>query len=152
KSSIMVGIGERDEEVIQTLRDLRSVGVDLVTIGQYLRPTPKHVAVDRFVTPETFESYAEAARGMGFSFVASAPLTRSSYKAAEAFVRSILRPGDPTGADALMKERLAEAQRAASEIDGEARSPKTTSELAARAAAALLLPAESLLRNGKRDV
>lgn len=147
KSSIMVGIGERDEEVIETLRDLRSAGVDLVTLGQYLRPTPKHAPVDRFVTPEQFESYAVAAREMGFSFVASAPLVRSSYKAAEVFVRSILRPGDPAAADALMKERLAEAQRAAAEIDGEARGvPRTTSELAARAAASLLLPADSLVR------
>jgi len=150
KSSIMVGIGERDEEVIETLADLRAAGVDLVTLGQYLRPTPKHVAVDRFVTPETFERYATEARAMGFSFVASAPLVRSSYKAAEVFVRSILRPGDPEGADALMKERLAEAQRAASALGGEggeSAGPRTTSELAARAAASLL-PASSLVRRG----
>lgn len=150
KSSIMVGIGERDDEVIETLRDLRSVGVDLVTLGQYLRPTPKHAAVDRYVTPEQFEAYAVAAREMGFAFVASAPLTRSSYKAAEVFVRSILKPGDPEGADALLKERLADAQRAAAIIDGHERAPLTTSELAARATKALLLPAESLLRS-KRE-
>jgi len=149
KSSIMVGIGERDEEVLETLADLRKAGVDLVTLGQYLRPTPKHVAVDRFVTPETFAMYAEEARKMGFAFVASAPLTRSSYKAAEVFVRSILRPGDPEGADALLKERLAEAQRAASAIDGADGGPRTTSELAARAAASLL-PASSLLRGPSR--
>jgi lipoic acid synthetase len=138
KSSIMVGIGERDEEVIQTMRDLRSAGVDLVTVGQYLRPSPKHAVVDRYVTPETFDDYAREARAMGFSFVASGPLVRSSYKAAEVFVRSVLRPGDPEGADALMKARLAEAQAAAGAV-------KTTSELAARAAATLL-PAESLVR------
>lgn len=153
KSSIMVGIGERDDEVLQTLADLRKAGVDLVTLGQYLRPTQKHVAVDRFVTPGTFEMYAEHARSLGFSFVASAPLVRSSYKAAEVFVRSILRPGDPEGADALMKERLAEAQRAAGSIDGaENGGPRTTSELAARAAASLLLPAESLVRSGATRV
>jgi lipoic acid synthetase len=146
KSSIMVGIGERDEEVLETLAHLREAGDDIVTLGQYLRPTPKHAAVDRFVTPETFESYAEAARKMGFAYVASGPLVRSSYKAAEVFVRSILRPGDPEGADALIKERLVEAQRAASAIDGEANgAPRTTSELAARATASLL-PASSLLR------
>ncbi|MDB4937319.1 MAG: Lipoate synthase [Labilithrix sp.] len=146
KSSIMVGIGEHDDEVLETLADLRKAGVDLVTIGQYLRPTPKHAAVDRYVTPETFESYAEAARAMGFAFVASGPLVRSSYKAAEVFVRSILRPGDPAAADALIKERLAEAQRAARAIDGdESAGPRTTSELAARATASLL-PASSLLR------
>ncbi|MDB5219266.1 MAG: Lipoate synthase [Myxococcaceae bacterium] len=146
KSSIMVGIGERDEEVLETLADLRKAGVDLVTLGQYLRPTPKHAAVDRYVTPETFASYAEAARGMGFAFVASGPLVRSSYKAAEVFVRSILRPGDPEGADRLIKERLAEAQRAAQAQGGDADAgPRTTSELAARATASLI-PAASLLR------
>ncbi|MBS2018525.1 MAG: lipoyl synthase [Deltaproteobacteria bacterium] len=147
KSSIMVGIGEHDDEVLETLADLRKSGVDLVTLGQYLRPTPKHAAVDRFVTPETFDRYAEEARKLGFSFVASAPLVRSSYKAAEVFVRSVLRPGDPEGADALMKERLEEAKARASAIDGaEGGAPRTTSELAARAAASLLLPANALVR------
>jgi lipoic acid synthetase len=146
KSSIMVGIGEADDEVLETLADLRKAGVDIVTLGQYLRPSQKHAAVDRYVTPETFESYAEAARGMGFAFVASGPLVRSSYKAAEVFVRSILRPGDPAGADALIKERLAEAQRAARAIAGdETAGPRTTSQLASLATASLL-PVSSLLR------
>jgi len=114
KSSIMVGIGERDEEIFETMQDLRKVGVDIVTLGQYLRPTPKYAPVDRFVTPETFEGYANAGREMGFSFVASSPLARSSYKAAEVFVRGILAAGDPAAANALMKARLTEAQRAAS--------------------------------------
>jgi len=140
KSSIMVGIGERDEEVLETLADLRKAGVDLVTLGQYLRPTPKHASVDRFVTPEGFEAFAVEARKMGFSYVASGPLVRSSYKAAEVFVRSILRPGDPEGADRMMKERLAEARAAA-----DALAPRSTSELAARAAN-VLLPAGSLVR------
>lgn len=143
KSSIMVGIGERDDEVLVTLRDLRSAGVDLVTLGQYLRPTSKHAPVDRYVTPETFALYETEARKLGFAFVASSPLVRSSYKAAEVFVRSVLRPGDPEGADALLRERLAEARRAAALIEGEA--PRTTSELAARAAS-VLLPTESLIR------
>ena len=146
KSSIMVGIGEADDEVLVTLADLRKAGVDLVTLGQYLRPTPKHAAVDRYVTPETFEMYAVEARKMGFQYVASGPLVRSSYKAAEVFVRSILRPGDPEAAEALIKERLAEAQRAAAVIDGgEGGAPRTTSELAARATHSLL-PVSSLLR------
>lgn len=145
KSSIMVGIGERDEEVLETMQDLRKAGVDLVTLGQYLRPTPKHAAVDRFVTPETFAMFAEEGRKMGFAYVASNPLVRSSYKAAEVFVRSILRPGDAAGAAAHLEERLAEARRAAAEIDG-TDAPRTTSELAARATAALLLPASSLVR------
>jgi lipoic acid synthetase len=143
KSSIMVGIGERDEEVVETLADLRAAGVDIVTLGQYLRPSAKHAPVDRFVTPEQFATFEAEARAMGFAFVASGPLVRSSYKAAEVFVRSILVPGDPAGAERAMKERLAEAQRAAGAINGGA--PRTTSELAARAAATLL-PADALVR------
>jgi lipoic acid synthetase len=92
KSSIMVGIGETDDEVAETMRDLREAGVDIVTIGQYLRPTPKHVPVDRFVTPERFDAFAREGRAMGFAFVASGPLVRSSYKAAEVFVQSALGP------------------------------------------------------------
>jgi lipoyl synthase len=78
------------------MRDLREVGVDIVTIGQYLRPTPKHAEVQRFVTPERFEAFAAEGRAMGFAFVASGPLVRSSYKAAEVFVQSALGPAvDP---------------------------------------------------------
>jgi lipoic acid synthetase len=140
KSSIMVGIGERDDEVIRTMNDLRSAGVDLVTLGQYLRPTPKHAEVERYVTPDTFDAYAKEARAIGFSYVASGPLVRSSYKAAEVFVHSVLRPGDPEAAKKLLDERLATARSAAG-----GRGPATTSELAARSAA-VLLPADSLLR------
>jgi lipoic acid synthetase len=142
KSSVMVGIGETDDEVLETLADLRGAGVDLVTLGQYLRPTPKHAAVDRFVDPATFDRYAREATRLGFAYVASAPLVRSSYKAAEVFVRSILRPGDAHGADALLKERLAEAQAAAERHGG---APRTLSELASRSAGALVSPA-SLIR------
>jgi lipoic acid synthetase len=144
KSSIMVGIGEHDDEVLETLSDLRAAGVDLVTIGQYLRPSGKHASVDRFVTPEVFARYAEEARKLGFAYVASGPLVRSSYKAAEVFVRSLLRPGDAAAAEALLKERLAEAQRAAAAVAGHA-APRTMSELAAQSAASLL-PAASLVR------
>ena len=144
KSSIMVGIGERDEEVITTLRDLRDAGVDLVTLGQYLRPTPKHAEVSRYVTPETFAFYAAEARKMGFAYVASGPLVRSSYKAAEVFVRSVLVPGDPEAADAMLKDRLVEAQRRADALAG-TDGPRTTSQLAARSAVNLV-PASSLVR------
>jgi lipoyl synthase len=92
KSSIMVGIGETDDEVVETMRDLREIGVDIVTVGQYLRPTPKHAPVDRFVTPERFDAFAREGKAMGFAFVASGPLVRSSYKAAEVFVQSALGP------------------------------------------------------------
>ncbi|HLV64718.1 MAG TPA: lipoyl synthase [Polyangiaceae bacterium] len=92
KSSIMVGIGETDDEVHETLADLRASGVDIVTIGQYLRPTPKHAAVDRYVPPEVFAAHQRAAEELGFAFVASGPLVRSSYHAAEGFVQARLRP------------------------------------------------------------
>jgi len=94
KSSIMVGIGETDAEVRETLLDLRGAGVDIVTLGQYLRPTPKHAAVDRYVSPELFDEYAAYGRELGFAFVASGPLVRSSYHAAEGFVAARLRPAD----------------------------------------------------------
>ena len=87
KSGIMVGLGETREEVLQAMDDLRAADVDFLTIGQYLRPTPKHAAVDRFVTPDEFESYAAAARIKGFLMVSASPLTRSSYHAGEDFVR-----------------------------------------------------------------
>ncbi len=93
KSSIMVGMGETDEEILDTMRDLRDAGVDIVTLGQYLRPTPKHAAVARFVTPEAFSDFERAGYDMGFQFVASGPLVRSSYHAAEGFVGARLRAG-----------------------------------------------------------
>lgn len=110
KSSIMVGIGESDDEVLVTLRDLRDVGVDIVTVGQYLRPTPKHAAVDRYVTPDVFAAYERAGLEMGFSYVASGPLVRSSYHAAEAFVLSGRgEPGiasKPSHPEAVRRESL----------------------------------------------
>lgn len=81
KSGIMVGLGEKRIEVLQVMDDLRSADVDFLTIGQYLQPTVKHAAVDRFVTPEEFGDYAKVARGKGFLLVSSTPLTRSSYHA-----------------------------------------------------------------------
>jgi lipoic acid synthetase len=81
KSGLMVGLGEKRLEVLQVMDDLRSAEVDFLTIGQYLQPTVKHAAVDRFVTPEEFEDLATAARGKGFLLVSATPLTRSSYHA-----------------------------------------------------------------------
>jgi lipoyl synthase len=95
KSSLMVGIGETDDEVLEAMADLRAAGVDVVTIGQYLRPTPKHAPVDRFVEPARFDAFAREGRAMGFAFVASGPLVRSSYKAAEVFLASALGPAAP---------------------------------------------------------
>ena len=81
KSGLMVGLGEERIGVLQVMDDLRSAEVDFLTIGQYLQPSVKHAAIDRFVTPEEFEDYAKAARGKGFLLVSSTPLTRSSYHA-----------------------------------------------------------------------
>jgi len=135
KSSIMVGVGETDDEVLETMHDLRAAGVDVVTVGQYLRPTPKHAPVERYVEPERFDWFSREGRAIGFAFVASGPLVRSSYKAAEVFIRSVLRPGDPQAAEALLRDRLAQADTHA----------RTTSELAAHAAASLV-PARALVR------
>ena len=84
KSGIMVGLGESDEEVIATLRDLRDAGVRIVTLGQYLRPSLEHYPVAAYITPEKFDWYRQKALEMGFDYCASAPLVRSSYLAEEA--------------------------------------------------------------------
>jgi lipoic acid synthetase len=83
KSGLMLGLGETKAEVIRTLEDLRSVGVDAVTIGQYLRPTMKHLPVAEYVHPEVFQSYEAIGEDLGFAFVASGPFIRSSYNAIE---------------------------------------------------------------------
>jgi len=124
KSSIMVGIGEEDGEITETLRDLRAAEVDIVTLGQYLRPTPKHAAVQRFVTPERFAELEREALAMGFLYAASGPLVRSSYKAGEVFVRSLLGRGEAPapgagGVEALLDERLSVARREAARVSAE---------------------------------
>ncbi len=88
KSGIIVGMGEEPVEVLATLADLRAVGVDLVTVGQYLRPSNRHLPVARWWTPEEFESIHHAGMAMGFAHVQASPLTRSSYHAREAAERS----------------------------------------------------------------
>src|SRR5207302_8407838 len=87
KSGIMVGLGEDKAEVYQVMDDLRAAEVDFLTIGQYLQPTPKHAAVDRFVTPDEFEGYKTMALSKGFLLVSSSPLTRSSYHADSDFAQ-----------------------------------------------------------------
>ncbi len=87
KSGLMVGLGETKEEVMQVMDDMRSAGVDFLTIGQYLQPTRKHAAVDRFVTPDEFAALETIARSKGFVLVSASPLTRSSYHADEDFAR-----------------------------------------------------------------
>ena len=81
KSGIMLGLGETEEEVIEAMDDLRSVGVDVLTLGQYLQPTTEHIAVDEFITPDKFEEYKQIGLKKGFRFVESSPLVRSSYHA-----------------------------------------------------------------------
>jgi lipoic acid synthetase len=87
KSGIMVGLGEDRQSVMQVMDDMRAAGIDFLTIGQYLQPTPKHHKVDRFVTPEEFRAYETAAYGKGFLMVSATPLTRSSYHAGDDFAR-----------------------------------------------------------------
>jgi lipoyl synthase len=97
KSSLMVGLGETDEEVFETLSDLHRAGVDVVTLGQYLRPTAKHTAVRRYCSPEEFQRWRDAGQQIGLAFVASGPLVRSSYHAAEAFVAAGIGSRDAAG-------------------------------------------------------
>ena len=87
KSGLMVGLGEAKEEVMQVMDDMRSAGVDFLTIGQYLQPTRKHAPVDRFVTPDEFAAYEQIARAKGFLMVSASPLTRSSHHAGEDFAK-----------------------------------------------------------------
>jgi lipoic acid synthetase len=81
KSGVMLGLGESDSEILETIDDLSAVGVDILTLGQYLQPTPKHLPVREFVTPEKFAEYKTYALGKGFRYVESGPLVRSSYHA-----------------------------------------------------------------------
>jgi lipoyl synthase len=90
KSSIMLGLGETEEEVIQTIKDLRLVGVNILTIGQYLQPTLKHLPVVEYIIPEKFNWFREIAERIGFVYVTSGPLVRSSYKAGEFFLEKIV--------------------------------------------------------------
>lgn len=90
KTSLMLGLGETGEEVVRALKDLREVDCEIVTFGQYLQPTSKHLPVVEYVTPEAFESYADLGRSMGFRYVASGPLVRSSYRAGELFIKGMI--------------------------------------------------------------
>ena len=85
KTSLMVGLGETEDEILETMDDLRAIDVDIVTFGQYLQPTPNHLAIERFVTPDEFARYREAGLAKGFMEVVSGPLVRSSYRADRVF-------------------------------------------------------------------
>ena len=90
KTSIMLGLGETDEEVEQTMKDLREVGVDCLTLGQYMQPTKRHLKVVEYVTPEKFGQWEARGNDLGFLYTASGPLVRSSYKAGEFFIKNIV--------------------------------------------------------------
>ncbi|KAK5626938.1 hypothetical protein RRF57_002653 [Xylaria bambusicola] len=91
KTSLMLGLGEQEHEIMDALRELRKIGVDVVTFGQYMRPTKRHLKVEKYVTPAEFEMWQQRAVDMGFLYVASGPLVRSSYKAGEAFIENVLK-------------------------------------------------------------
>lgn len=110
KSSIMLGLGETDAEVEQTMKDLRAVGVDCLTLGQYMQPTKRHLKVIEYVEPSKFKHWETRGNELGFLYTASGPLVRSSYKAGEFFITSILKNRQ------LAQERR-DAATAAGEVD-----------------------------------
>jgi lipoic acid synthetase len=112
KSSIMVGIGETEEEVGQAMAHLRNAEVDFLTVGQYLRPSSRHLAVQEYISPEQFESYRQMGMKLGFRYVASGPLVRSSYRAGELFLRA-----------AVEKNRAGYQSYAVHEVGAECRVP-----------------------------
>jgi lipoic acid synthetase len=93
KSSVMLGLGESRDEVVESMNDLRKIGVDVLAIGQYLRPSSWHLKVEEYIPPETFEEYKEIGESLGFSYVAAGPLIRTSYRAGEYFVEKMIRRG-----------------------------------------------------------
>ena len=100
KTSIMLGLGETYEEILATMKDLRSKGVDVITFGQYLQPTKRHLKVERFVTPAEFQHLEQVGKDMGYAYVASGPLVRSSYKAGEFFITNMLKGNTAHGIQA----------------------------------------------------
>ena len=94
KSSIILGLGEKEEEVVQTMKDLREINVDILTLGQYLRPSSLHLSVEEYVHPDTFDKLKKKAETLGFLYCAAGPFVRSSYRAGEFFVKSMLRKND----------------------------------------------------------
>lgn len=106
KTSIMLGLGETEKQLLDALQRLRAIDVDVVTFGQYMRPTKRHMKVTEYITPEAFEAWREKALEMGFMYVASGPLVRSSYKAGEAFIENVLKKRASKSATALAGAEL----------------------------------------------
>jgi lipoyl synthase len=96
KSALMVGLGENKDEIIVTLRDLRQVPIEIITIGQYLRPSEKHLQVESYIPPETFKWYKEEAEKMNYLYVAAGPFIRSSYRAGELFLQALIKKNEQT--------------------------------------------------------
>jgi len=94
KTSLMLGLGETEEEVLEAMRDIINAGVDVITFGQYLRPTEHHLAVVEYVTPDRFNFFKQQGEAMGFKYVASGPMVRSSYKAGEFFLEHMIASGE----------------------------------------------------------
>ncbi len=90
KTSVMLGLGETDEEILTTMKDLRAIGCDVITFGQYLQPSRRHLKVLEFISPEKFKQWEQEALRMGFLYCASGPLVRSSYKAGEFFIKGVI--------------------------------------------------------------
>ena len=113
KSSLIAGMGETDDEIVQTLADLRSAGADIVTIGQYLRPSPRHLPVARWWAPDDFVRWKQAGEALGIAHVESSPLTRSSYHARQAATTAATAAAG--GASRAAADPLAPAGRAAAD-------------------------------------
>ncbi|KAK7463710.1 hypothetical protein VKT23_005648 [Stygiomarasmius scandens] len=115
KTSVMLGVGETHDQVMDALKELRKVDVDVVTFGQYMRPTKRHMKVDRYVEPAEFDRWKQIAEDMGFLYVASGPLVRSSYKAGEFYIENVLRgKGADRKAKALLSQDVASSSAEAS--------------------------------------
>lgn len=102
KTSLMLGLGESEEEVLQAMRDMRAADIDVLTLGQYLRPTDHHLSVVEYVSPQQFAKLARLGEAMGFKYVAAGPLVRSSYKAGEFYMEHLLRSGGGGGGGAAV--------------------------------------------------
>ncbi|KAL5012739.1 hypothetical protein ScPMuIL_011290 [Solemya velum] len=91
KTSLMLGLGEKDDEIMKTMEDLRKIDVDCITVGQYMQPTKRHLKVKEYVSPEKFKHWEDIGKSLGFAYTASGPLVRSSYKAGEFFLKNLLK-------------------------------------------------------------
>ncbi|KAK0387764.1 hypothetical protein NLU13_4009 [Sarocladium strictum] len=117
KTSMMLGLGEQEHEVMDALKELRKINVDVVTFGQYMRPTKRHLKVEKYVTPAEFDMWHDRAMELGFLYCASGPLVRSSYKAGEAFIENVLkkrRAAEAAGVEGLAQAAALDAEKPSS--------------------------------------